>query len=108
MRPPDRTGTFQGHGNPGPASVSTVARVLRERVQASLFIVPNDPNELAYADFAWEQPIGSDGFVASAFGYVSRVNESPDAPYPIRTARHIRWRSAAATRSSAPATGTSG
>ena len=50
----------------------------------------NDPHELTYADFAWEQPIGSDGFIISAFGYVSRVNESLDGlPDPHSRAHQV-------------------
>jgi hemolysin activation/secretion protein len=66
---------------------------LRERLRASLFVVPNDPHELTYADFAWEQPIGSDGFIISAFGYVSRVNESLDGlPDPHSRAHQVALR----------------
>lgn len=54
----------------------------RERLQASVFAVPNDPHELTYTDLTYDQPIGFDGALLSFSGYASWVNESLPTPFP--------------------------
>lgn len=48
---------------------------LGERLQAGIFTVPNQPNELLYGEVGYTHPIGWDGTYVSLTGSMTRVNE---------------------------------
>ena len=52
----------------------------RERLQVGLLTVPNQPSELLYGEFLYNQPIGFNGTNVSLFGYVSEVDRGHEPP----------------------------
>lgn len=48
----------------------------RERLQATVLTVPDNPRELKYGSLSIEKPVGFNGTNLSLFGYLSEVNES--------------------------------